>query len=69
MVQGVVDGAIGELHEYQDSWGFVQAARCRASQLAGSADPAIATAEPKRWPQLIPLPPPARRHPARGHRR
>lgn len=42
--EGVVDGAIGELHEYQDAWGFVQAARDRASQLAGSADPAIATA-------------------------
>lgn len=36
--EGVKDGAIAELHEYQDAWGFTQAARARATALAASAD-------------------------------
>jgi hypothetical protein len=42
--EGVVSGQIAELHEYQDAWGFVQAARERATQLASSTDPATAQA-------------------------
>jgi len=40
----VADGQIRELREYQDAWGFVQAARARASELATSADPNVKSA-------------------------
>ena len=36
--KGVVAGSIANLHEYQDAWGFVQAARARATDLAASPD-------------------------------
>ncbi|WP_309663436.1 hypothetical protein [Tabrizicola sp.] len=42
--EGVKDGALVELHEYQDAWGFVQAARDRATVLSASADPVIKAA-------------------------
>lgn len=42
--EGVKDGALVELHEYQDAWGFVQAARDRATVLSASAEPAIKAA-------------------------
>ena len=42
--EGVKDGTLVELHEYQDAWGFVQAARDRAMVLSTSADPAIKAA-------------------------
>jgi hypothetical protein len=41
---GVVDGALANLHEYQDAWGFLQIARARLEMLATDADPALATA-------------------------
>ena len=44
---GVVDGALANLHEYQDSWGFVQVAMARLTGLEGSADPAVAAAATK----------------------
>lgn len=42
--EGVVDGAIVELHEYQDAWGFIQAARAHAAVLAKSGDANVAAA-------------------------
>jgi hypothetical protein len=42
--EGVVEGGINELHEYQDAWGFVQAARARASALATSPDTTVKAA-------------------------
>ena len=42
--KGVVNGAVGALHEYQDAWGFVQAARDRALLLTASPDPAVTAA-------------------------
>lgn len=41
---GVNNGAVVELTEYRDAWGFVQAARRTASEVAGSSDPEAATA-------------------------
>ena len=38
--EGVKDGKLAELHEYQDAWGFVQAARARATDLSASPDAA-----------------------------
>ena len=35
---GIVDGAVSNLHEYQDAWGFVQVARSVAEQMAGEDD-------------------------------
>ena len=42
--EGVVDGAIVNLHEYQDAWGFIEAVRARAGALAQSQDPNVAAA-------------------------
>ncbi|MCG6885413.1 MAG: hypothetical protein LJE62_16815, partial [Silicimonas sp.] len=43
---GIKDGAIIKMHEYQDAWGFVRAARAEASELAGSnSDKVRAAAE------------------------
>jgi hypothetical protein len=42
--EGVKNGEIAELHEYQDAWGFVQAARARATDLSASTDAAIKSA-------------------------
>jgi hypothetical protein len=42
--EGVVEGNIANLHEYQDAWGFVQAARARATDLAASPDAAVKAA-------------------------
>lgn len=39
---GVVDGAIADLLEYQDAWGFVQIARDQLHQIAASNDPEAA---------------------------
>lgn len=41
---GVVDGAIANLFEYQDAYGFVQMARAEAERLAALPDPAAAAA-------------------------
>ena len=35
---GIRDGAVVEIHEYQDAWGFVQAARAEATEMAASGD-------------------------------
>ncbi|MDI3338726.1 hypothetical protein QKW60_20125 [Defluviimonas aestuarii] len=37
---GIVDGAVSNLHEYQDAWGFVQVARSVAEHMAGEDDAA-----------------------------
>ncbi|MCB2116723.1 MAG: hypothetical protein KDE00_10605 [Rhodobacteraceae bacterium] len=37
---GVKDGAIAELHEYQDAWGFVETVRTQAEHMAGEEDAA-----------------------------
>ncbi|MGB5838007.1 MAG: hypothetical protein WBH14_13250 [Albidovulum sp.] len=37
---GIIDGAIANLHEYQDAWGFVQTARVVAKHMAGEDDAA-----------------------------
>lgn len=42
--EGVQDGKLANLHEYQDAWGFVQAARARATDLATSPDAATKSA-------------------------
>lgn len=42
--EGVAQGQIAELHEYQDAWGFIQAARARATALAASPDAKVAAA-------------------------
>lgn len=42
--EGVVSGKVAELHEYQDAWGFVNAARMRALTLSQSPDAAVAAA-------------------------
>lgn len=52
---GVVDGSIVELHEYQDAWGFVQAVRARATELAGSSDASVAAAAVKVTEALAPI--------------
>ena len=36
----MTNGAIAELHEYQDAWGFLQTARALAAHMAGEADAA-----------------------------
>lgn len=36
--EGVAEGQIAELHEYQDAWGFMQIARSHAAELASSSD-------------------------------
>lgn len=41
---GVKDGAIENLHEYQDAWGFLQTVRLRAEALAASDAAAVAKA-------------------------
>ena len=35
---GVKDGAVTDLHEYQDAWGFIQTVRALAEAQAGSSD-------------------------------
>lgn len=35
--EGVADGAVKELHEYQDAWGFVQVARTMAEHMAAES--------------------------------
>ena len=52
---GVVDGQIGNLHEYQDAWGFVQAVRARATELANSPDASVAAAALKVTETLTPV--------------
>ncbi|OZA11534.1 MAG: hypothetical protein B7Y02_08650 [Rhodobacterales bacterium 17-64-5] len=42
--EGVTDGALAELHEYQDAWGFVEAAKARATVLSASETPEIKAA-------------------------
>ena len=42
--EGVVEGNIANLHEYQDAWGFVQAARVRATELVANPDAAVKSA-------------------------
>jgi hypothetical protein len=42
--EGVAEGQIRELTEYQDAWGFLQAARARATLLATSPDSAVKSA-------------------------
>ncbi|MGB3315798.1 MAG: hypothetical protein WBB85_15430 [Albidovulum sp.] len=37
---GIVDGAVSNLHEYQDAWGFVQVARAVAEHMADEDDEA-----------------------------
>ena len=44
---GVVDGKIVDLHEYQDAWGFMQAARAMAEALRASDDPQTKAAADK----------------------
>ena len=44
---GVVDGAIANLHEYQDAFGFLQTVRTRAATLAMSSDASVAAAAAK----------------------
>lgn len=44
---GIVDGKVANLHEYQDAWGFVQAAKDSANRLAGASDPDIKAAAEK----------------------
>lgn len=41
---GVKAGKVEDLHEYQDAWGFVQAAKVQADLLAQSADPVVKAA-------------------------
>jgi len=38
--EGIKDGAVAELHEYQDAWGFLQTARALAEHMAGEDDAA-----------------------------
>jgi hypothetical protein len=38
---GIVDGAVSNVHEYQDAWGFVQVAKAQAAVL-GAAEPEVA---------------------------
>ncbi|WP_347312443.1 hypothetical protein [Defluviimonas sp. SAOS-178_SWC] len=38
--EGVKDGKIAELHEYQDAWGFVEVVRAQAAHMAGEDDAA-----------------------------
>ncbi len=44
---GVKDGAIVQLAEYQDAWGFVAAAKAEVGRLAEDGDPAVAAAAGK----------------------
>jgi len=50
--EGVQNGKLAELHEYQDAWGFVQAARARATDLSASADAATKSAALATLPAL-----------------
>jgi hypothetical protein len=45
--EGVKDGTVAELHEYQDAWGFVQAAGAAVDRLAASEDAAVKEAAAK----------------------
>lgn len=38
--EGVKDGNLAELHEYQDAWGFVEVVRDQAAYMAGEEDAA-----------------------------
>jgi hypothetical protein len=38
------DGSVGNLHEYQDSWGFLRTVEAEAERLATSDDAAVAEA-------------------------
>jgi len=62
--EGVKDGKVVEMHEYQDAWGFVQAARAMTDELAESSRPEVqeavaaileqfATIEPA-FPTIVP---------------
>lgn len=42
---GIVDGAVANLHEYQDAWGFVQVAKDQVAKLAGTSPEAAAAME------------------------
>ena len=52
---GVVDGAVAQLHEYQDALGFMQAVRARATALAGTSDASVAAAALKVTAALTPV--------------
>ncbi len=51
---GIVDGEIVDLHEYQDAWGFVQAALAELDRLAASPDAGIAAAAVEMRAALVP---------------
>jgi hypothetical protein len=44
---GIKDGAIDNIHEYQDAWGFTQGVKANAAALAKSNDEAVAAAAEK----------------------
>lgn len=50
--EGVVDGKLVELHEYQDAWGFVQTAQAYAKDLTQSGDAKVAKAAQTSLAQL-----------------
>lgn len=50
--EGVVDGKLVELHEYQDAWGFVQIAQDYAKSLTASQDAKVAKAAQTSLEQL-----------------
>lgn len=53
--EGVVDGKLVELHEYQDAWGFLQVAQAYANSLTASQDAKIAKAAQTGLEQLTGL--------------
>lgn len=50
---GVVDGRVREVHEFQDAWGFTQAARSRLGNGLQPLRPVLEALDPL-WPALVP---------------
>lgn len=42
--EGIVDGRVAELHEYQDAWGFLEAAKAELAGFASEEEPEVAEA-------------------------
>lgn len=45
--KGVADGAVADAGEYEDAWGYIEAARIWASRLAGASDEKVKAAATK----------------------